>query len=100
MGMKPATATTLNPYLFSGILPPVGVGRRRESRVQYCDATHMLAVLLAQVMFRGMEEISDGLERAGKASRSLLLLQQSIWILQYLHPIMRERLLVIIAGSD
>jgi hypothetical protein len=60
----------------------------------------MLAVLLAQVKFRGMEEISDGLERAGKASRSLLLLQQSIWLLQYLRPIMRKCLLIIIAGSD
>jgi hypothetical protein len=60
----------------------------------------MLAVLLAQVKLRGMEEIIDRLERAGKASGSLLLLQQSIWLLQYLRPIMRECLLIIIAGSD
>jgi hypothetical protein len=60
----------------------------------------MLAVLLAQVKLRGMEEISDGLESAGKASGSLLLLQQGIWLLQYLRPIMRKYLLIIVAGSD
>jgi hypothetical protein len=38
----------------------------------------MLAVLLAQAKLRGMEEISDGLERAGKASGSLLLLRTHI----------------------